>query len=63
MRKDYDTPEAERGLETIIARIQGEWDNPYLLRYGPLSTDEIYDILIIAKAALKIEREKYEDNT
>ena len=35
-------------LKAIIARINGEWDNPNLIAYGPLRT-EAEDILYIAK--------------
>lgn len=35
-------------LAAIIARIQGDWDNPTLIAVGPLSTDEIGDVLYIA---------------
>lgn len=31
-------------LEAIIARLNGEWDNPYLMQIGPLSVDPEYDI-------------------
>lgn len=51
MTKDYDIPESEQALEAIIARIQGEWDNPFLKEYGPIGNLED-DILHIAEQAL-----------
>lgn len=38
---------AERACDAIAARINGVWDNPYLVAYGELSTDTINDILEI----------------
>ena len=39
-------------LTAIRARISGEWDNPALLKFGPLS-DMTTDIQIIAQAAIR----------
>lgn len=36
-------------LDAIIARIQGEFDHPALVEYGPLGTDTLADILAIAR--------------
>lgn len=33
--------------EAAMARIKGEWDNPHLLAFGPLSTDTLADVLAI----------------
>lgn len=37
-------------LEAIIARIEGVWDNPALLEFGPLSTDTLADVMYIARS-------------
>jgi hypothetical protein len=55
MTKDYDVSESERALEAIVARIQGEWDNPFLIEYGPLSNLK-EDVLHIAEKALSTEQ-------
>lgn len=34
-------------LQAIIARIKGEWDNPSLLKVGPLDSDVLSDISYI----------------
>lgn len=36
-------------LQAIEARINGDWDNPALLKAGPLSTSLTEDILHIIK--------------
>lgn len=45
----------EEALIAIIARINGEWDNVYLLGFGPLSTDTLADIQFIAEQGMKGE--------
>lgn len=37
-------------LRAIIARINGVYDNPYLERFGILSTDTLQDVWEIAEA-------------
>ena len=37
----------KKALRAIQARIQGEWDNPALMEFGPLGTNVIEDILAI----------------
>jgi hypothetical protein len=39
-------------LTAIVARINGEWDNPALVGFGPLDVNSDNDILAIANAAL-----------
>lgn len=39
-------------LIAIRARIQGEWDNPYLMAFGPLSADVRTDCNEIATKAI-----------
>lgn len=39
-------------LEAIRSRIQGEWDNPSLAKFGPLATPMVDDLLAMANAAL-----------
>lgn len=36
-------------LAAIVARIQGEFDHPALVEFGPLSTDTMADVLAIAR--------------
>jgi hypothetical protein len=51
---------ARNALVAILARINGEWDNPQLQSYGPLLPNEIDDIKFIASLALaELEREDY----
>jgi len=54
----------EEALEAIVARYNGEWDNPSLMKFGPLSTDTADDMFHIAKDALSplqiADREKEE---
>jgi len=45
-QESYD---AEWKLRAIIARINGEWDSPYLEVFGALSTDPLDDIKRIAE--------------
>jgi hypothetical protein len=40
-----------QALRAIQARIRGEWDCPDLVKFGPLSTDTLQDVLAIIKAA------------
>ncbi|HET7150857.1 MAG TPA: hypothetical protein VFI60_05565 [Candidatus Acidoferrum sp.] len=44
-------PDLLEALTAIRARISGEWDNPALLKFGPLS-DMTSDIQIIARTAI-----------
>lgn len=41
----------KHALRAIVARIKGEFDNPELMLFGPLSTDTVKDILNIALSA------------
>ena len=47
-------PELIETLEAIIARIDGEWDNPALIKFGPLSisSGQNNDVKLIASNAL-----------
>lgn len=50
--------ELSGALSAIRARIQGEWDNPALLEYGPLSSRTVNldrDILYIIEQTLPEE--------
>lgn len=40
-----------KALCAIRARIQGEWDNPALMSFGPLSANAEEDILLIIEEA------------
>ena len=42
----------EEALEAIVARYNGEWDNPSLMLFGPLSINTEEDMYYIAKYAL-----------
>jgi hypothetical protein len=42
-----------RALLAIRARIQGVWDQPDLVAFGPLNTCETSDVLEIAQDALR----------
>lgn len=58
-----DPPDPAAGLlaaiRAIQARIKGEYDNPDLVKFGPLMTDRITDIVDIVEAAIaKYEAEK-----
>lgn len=44
-------PELLDALKAILARLNGEWDNPALTKIGPLSTEGA-DIEFIARAAI-----------
>lgn len=44
-------PELLSALNAIVARIQGDWDHPDLVRYGPLQLAS-HDCLEIARAAI-----------
>lgn len=44
---DAQLSDAASRLEAAVARIQGEFDNPYLLKFGPLSIDPAQDIVRI----------------
>jgi malonyl CoA-acyl carrier protein transacylase len=41
---------SEQAIKAIIARIQGVYDEPNLVSFGPLSTNRLQDILDIAKS-------------
>lgn len=45
----------EEALLAIIARIEGRFDDGYLLSFGPLSIDTLADIKRLAKAGLDLE--------
>ena len=50
-------PDIFDALIAIWARVTGEFDNPELMAYGPLSTDPKDDIIDIARKAIaKAER-------
>jgi hypothetical protein len=46
---------AQSALAAIVARYQGEFDNYYLMKCGPLSTDRTEDMARIARDALASE--------
>jgi hypothetical protein len=49
-------PDLADALRAIRARINGEWDDPALMKFGPLNTDRISDILtIVADSLAKAE--------
>ena len=39
----------DESIAAIVARIDGEWDNPALMKYGPQTPDPFEDIKDIAK--------------
>jgi hypothetical protein len=43
------SPELLEACKAIVARINGEWDNPSLLKFGPCSENLIEDVLCLAK--------------
>lgn len=45
-------PELLSALEAIAARIVGDWDNPALVAFGPLTSNTSDDTLTIARAAI-----------
>jgi len=45
----------EEALLAIIALVNGEFDNPYLLGFGPLSVDFREQVKFIAEQGLKGE--------
>lgn len=47
--------ELEAALRAIVARVDGEWDNPALVAVGGLSTDTATDCEQIARAVLSKE--------
>lgn len=52
-------PELLETLKAIKARIDGEWDNPALMRFGPLNTNSDTDILAMVEEAIaKVEGRK-----
>lgn len=46
-------PKMLEALQAIAARINGEFDNPVLLKYGLLSTDPEEDVIRIAREAIE----------
>lgn len=53
MVKSYDIDETQvNALRAIVARLDGEWDNPHLLAYGVLYVDPDTDIRRIAEDAI-----------
>lgn len=42
-------------LRAIIARIDGEWDNPALLQFGPMTHCTNTDIIYIANKGLEAD--------
>ena len=46
-------PEMWDALTAIVARINGEFDNPALLKYGPLETERTGDVMKIARSIIK----------
>jgi hypothetical protein len=49
---EADRAKYERALLAIVARINGVYDDPYLVEFGPLLADTEADVLRIAIAAL-----------
>jgi hypothetical protein len=45
-------PDLLEALDAIDARIGGEFDNPALVKYGILSSDQNMDVLIIIRKVL-----------
>ena len=45
-------PELLDALQAIAARINGVWDDPALMAFGPLSLDSDEDILKLANTAI-----------
>ncbi len=45
-------PDMLAALKAIIARINGEWDNPELQAIGPLMANESIDIEFLARQAI-----------
>ena len=43
-------PSAERAMQAICARLRGEYDDPALMSYGPLSASVLGDICYIANS-------------
>lgn len=48
---------AEKALRAIVARIDGEWDEPNLVEHGALYPDTLLDVRNIAADALKVAGE------
>lgn len=46
-------PSMVNALRAIVARMQGDWNNPILLEYGLLGHNSKSDVLDIAESALK----------
>lgn len=45
----------KQAIAAIKARIEGEWDNPQLLKIGALNTDPLKDIQVILNIARPID--------
>jgi hypothetical protein len=45
-------PDLLAALEAVASRISGEWDNPALVAFGPLSVDTEADCSAIARSAI-----------
>ncbi len=45
-------PKLRETIQAIKARINGEWDNPALVKMGPLMSDAKEDIMRFVEAAL-----------
>ena len=53
----------EEALYAILARINGEWDNPHLVSFGPMLTDTLMDVKRLAQAGLDLEEWIMEQRT
>ncbi len=60
---DHEAEASKVALLAIIARIQGEWDNPFLMQFGELSTNTTDDILRIVESAGVTPESVYGDET
>lgn len=45
-------PDLLQALEAILARVNGEWDNPSLVKYGALCQNQDDDITGMVKEAI-----------
>ncbi len=45
-------PELLAALKAIVARIEGVWDDPDLMAYGPLDINSDRDVMAIAQQAI-----------
>ena len=51
-RADNYRPTPEQAIRAIVARFDGDFDNPELLAYGPLQTNILSDVEEIAACAM-----------